>query len=123
MRKAHNEFDPTTDAAGIVFRKFEEEMSKFNFSGLKTKEEIKARMEEVYEFQNRSKRTEQKPNFYNGTRQISTEVQVTDENSLTNGEKKLMEDMGMDKERFLKIKEKRPSYVKGLLARSLRYRD
>lgn len=123
MRRSHNEFDPTTDSAGIVFKKFEDELAKFNFDGLKTKEQIKARMQEVYEFQNRGKRTETKPNFYGGTKNISTDAPALDGNSLTGGEKKLMEDLEWTKERFLQVKEKRPAFVKSLLSNSLKYRD
>jgi hypothetical protein len=115
MKRLYNEFSEDTDSAGLVFGKFEKELSKFNLSGLRTKEEYLERLNEVYEFMNRSKSKETQTQFYSGTRQPGSEHKTTDGANITDAEAKLMKELGMDKERFLKIKEKRPTYVATLL--------
>lgn len=115
LKRTYNEFSPETDTAGLVFNKFEKELSKFNLSGLRTKEEYMGRLKEVYDFMNRTKSTTEKTNFYSGTRQSGSDAQVRDDASLSDSEAKLIRDMGWDKERFLKTKEKRPAYVASLL--------
>lgn len=114
FKNSHNEFSDSTDTAGLVFDKFKGEIAKFNLSGLRTKEEIKQRLTEIYEFSNR-KKSDDKVNFYNGTRQSGSDAKITDNAGLSNAESKLLNDMGWDKERFLKIKEKRPTYIASLL--------
>lgn len=116
LKKTYNEFSPETDTAGIAFKKFEAEMSKFNFSGLKTKEEYQARLKEVYEHMNRSKSTnDTNVNFYQGTKQFGSEHKTTDADTFSDAEVRLMRDFGWDKERFLKQKNKRPAFVASLL--------
>lgn len=115
LKKLYNEFNPETDKAGIVFSKFEAELNKFNLSGLKTKEDYLNRFKEVYEFMNRRAGSPDKPNFYGGTRQSGSDAPTNDGVALSDSESKLIRDMGWDRERYLKIKEKRPAYVASLL--------
>lgn len=115
LKETYNEFSSETDTSGIVFKKFEDEMAKFNFSGLKTKEEYKARLNEVYEHMNRTKKPSDSVNFHTGTKQFGSEQRTTDSSTLSDKEVKLINEMGWDKERFLKTKEKRPAYVASLL--------
>lgn len=116
LKRTYNEFAPETDTAGIVFGKFEKELSKFNFSGLKTKEEYRTRLKDVYDFMNREKKQEEaRPDLYKGTPQFGSDANVRGGDTLSDGEMKLIKDMGWDKERFLKVKEKRPAYVASLL--------
>lgn len=114
IKKLYKEFDPATDAAGIVFSSFEKELSKFNFDGLKTKEEFVARLKEVYDFQNRKKSNTDKQNFYQGAPQNQNEVVVAD-TSLTATEHRLLTETGWTKEKYLEVKSKRPHYVAQLL--------
>ncbi len=118
LKKTYNEFSQETDAAGIVFGKFENEMRKFNFSGLKTKEEFKARLDEVYNYMNRTLPPKSQE-FYQGTRQSGSEQKTTDKNTLSDKEMRLIQSMGWDKERYLKTKAKRPVFIESLL----KYRD
>ena len=115
MKKTYNEFAPETDAAGLVFKKFETEMSKFNFSGLTTKDEYKTRLKEVYEHMNRATRNQESNSFHSGTPQFGSEHRTMDSAGLSEKEQRLMRDMGWDKDRFLKAKAKRPAYVASLL--------
>lgn len=115
LKRKYNEFSPETDSAGIVFKKFESEMSKFNFSGLRTKEEYANRLDEVYEHMNRTKHGDEKAQFYSGQRQSGSDTKTTDGSNLSDAESRLIRELGWDKERYLKQKEKRPAYIASLL--------
>lgn len=115
MKRTHNEFSPETDTAGLVFKKFEAEMSKFNFAGLKTEEEFASRLREVYEHMNRGTKQPEPTNFYSGTKQFGSEHKTTDAATLSDAEARLIKDFGYTKEKYLEIKAKRPAYVASLL--------
>lgn len=117
FRDSIKEFSEEVDTAGIVFSKFEKEMSKFNFSGLQTQEEFEQRLKEVYEFVNRGKR---QPNdsvqFYKGTPpNLGTDPKTNDGVNLSSVENRLLDDMKWTKDQYLKVKAKRPHYVANLL--------
>lgn len=116
FREQVKEFSKDVDQAGLLFSKFEKEMAKFNFNGLSTQEEYLARLREVYEFTNRSKQPDTKVDFYKGSpANLGSDPYVNDGASLTTAEAKLIKEMNLTKEQFLKIKAKRPHYVANLL--------
>lgn len=117
FKRTVREFSPENDAAGIVFSAFEKELGKFNLNGLKTKEDFKRMFTEVNEFMNRKKSPTSEPeNFYNGTRKSAGSApSAGDSANLSDVEKKLINDMGWDNERYLKQKAKRPEYIASLL--------
>lgn len=116
FREQVKDFSKDVDQAGILFSKFEREMSKFNFNGLSTQEDYLARLREVYEFTNRSKQPDSKIDFYKGSpANLGSDPYVNDGASLTTAEAKLLKEMNLSKEQFLKIKAKRPHYVANLL--------
>jgi hypothetical protein len=110
------EFSKDVDQAGILFSKFEKEMSKFNFSGLSTHEDFLGRLKEVYEFTNRGKTQDNKLEYYKGSpANLGTDPHSNDGASLTAAESKLIKDLNWSKEQFMKVKVKRPTYVAQLL--------
>lgn len=116
LKRMYNEFSQDTDAGGILFSKFENELSKFNLSGLRTKEQFLNRFKEVYEFMNRTKKSvDTKPNFHPGTPQFGSDAPAIDGATLSDAEMKVIQEQGITKERYLKIKEKHPNFVQSLL--------
>lgn len=113
FKRSNNEFSPETDTAGIAYSRFENELKKFNLTGLKTREEFIARLKEVKSFMSRQEKD--KTNFYEGTPRVGSDPAGDDNGTLSGEEAKLVKELGWDKERFLKQKEKRPAYIKQLL--------
>lgn len=117
MKTLYNEFSDASDAGGILFNKFETELAKFNLSGLKTKEDYLNRFKEVYEFMGRkSKPAGESSSFYNGQRQDGSTPPKVEDVNLSGSEVKLMQELGWDKDRYLKAKAKRPQYIATLLS-------
>lgn len=115
LKKIFNEFSPETDTAGLVFGKFEKQLGEFNLSGLSTKEEYLERLKKIYKYVNFKETGNDDKPFYGGTGKSGSDAPAVDNNSLTDSEARLIRDMGITRERFLKIKEKRPAYVATLL--------
>ena len=110
------EFSKDVDQAGILFSKFEREMSKFNFNGLNTQEDYLSRLREVYEFTNRGKQPDARIEFHKGSPStLGTDPHSSDGANLSSAEAKLIKEMNLSKDQFLKIKAKRPHYVANLL--------
>lgn len=116
LKRTVKELSPDTDAGGILFSKFERELSKFNMSGLKTKEDFLARFGEAYRLMSQTSSQPTKVNFYNGaTQQNGADAKADDGASLDANEQKLMEQVGWSKEKYLATKAKKPAYVASLL--------
>jgi len=115
FKKNFKEFSPDTDAGGILFSKFERELAKFNLSGLETKEEFAARMNDAYRLISNGKQPT-KVNFYTGHDEATgTDPKEVNADNLSSAELNLMKDIGWTKERYLKQKAKNPVYVENLL--------
>lgn len=115
FRKSVQEF--ANDEAGLLYKQFEKDMKKFNFSGLTSKEDFNNRLKEVYEFHTRNRQTQEPSKTpYEGTpSQSGTDPKVTDDAALSAAENKLLRELGWDKDKFLAVKTKRPQYVASLL--------
>jgi len=92
------------DAAGLVYSKFEEGLKRFNFSDIGSKEQMKARLEEVYRFVNSPANIETGPD-YEGSPSNPMPV-----NSLINGPdpqtKEVLKVTGIDEAKYKTLKEK-----------------
>lgn len=116
FRKNHPEFNEENDPAGIAFKKFEDTLSKFNLSDVKSKEDFSNRFGEVYEFMNRKSTPSESKNFHSGTKDSpGSSPREDDTVVLSDAEKKVMEQIGWTKEKFLEQKAKRPHFVASLL--------
>jgi hypothetical protein len=117
FRNSVRELSEENDPAGLVYGAFERELNKFNLSDLSTKEEFTARFKEVHEFMNRGKAPSQSktPTYEGGEGTPGSSPKEDDSAHLTDVEKRLIKDMGWDKERYLNQKAKRPHYVASLL--------
>lgn len=116
LKRTVKELSPDVDAGGILFSKFERELSKFNMSGLKSKEDFLARFGEAFRLMTQTSSQPTKVNFYNGaTQNNGTEVKADDGASLDVSEQKLIEQVGWTKEKYLATKAKKPAYVSSLL--------
>lgn len=110
----NQEFSPDVDKGGILYSKFEKELSKFNLAGLKTKEEYIARMSEARRLMDTDKPT--KKDFYAGATDLrGTNAKEVDGDSLGASEIRLIQEQNWTKERYLQVKAKRPQYVASLL--------
>ena len=117
FKKTVPAFSKESDEAGIAFGKFENELKKFNFDGLNSKEEFMTRFKEVQEYMNRGKKeTDEPESFHQGTPQgDGSDPGEDDSATLNDAEKRFIREDGMDKAKFLEIKAKRPHYVASLL--------
>lgn len=115
FKSSKTEFNPQNDPGGLKYAAFKKELSKFNLSGLSSKKAIASRFEEVYEFMNRGKVTEEgsiqpNPAIPSGggqARPVETTV-------LTPAENEVLKRLGWTKEHYLKQKAKRPVYIQTL---------
>ena len=110
FRKSKTEFQ--ADTSGIVFDKFKKELAKFNFSDVTSKEQAKARLEEVYRFANNTRQEEDRPE-YEGSPRVPGSPPAPQERLSAEAEEALKA-TGMDKERFSKLSNKYPDAISGL---------
>jgi hypothetical protein len=115
FKRTVRELSPDVDQGGLLSNKFEAELSKFNLSGLKTKEEFMARMGEAYRLMSIPKPAESKVNLYNGVTAPGADVPLANDGSLGALEMKIIQEIGWTKEKYLAEKAKRPHYVASLL--------
>jgi len=93
-----------SDQVGLVFGKFKENLSRFNFADVATKEQAKQRLEEAYRFLN-STQSEGGQSGYDGTNR-TFQTPPDNEGKLNQETEKAMDMAKMDKERFTKLKSK-----------------
>lgn len=110
FRASKHEFQ--ADAAGLVFSKFEDQLKRFNFSDIQSKEQMKARLEEVYRFMNF------KPNGDEGLEyegSPSNPFNVDGPRQETPREvKSVLEMTGMEQDKFKDLKTKYPEALESL---------
>lgn len=100
------------DAAGIVFSKFEDGLSRFNFSDVKTKEQMKARLEEAYRFIN-FKPTNEQGHEYEGSSFSPSNIPSGDK-ALDMKVKKVLETSGISEDRFKTLRSKYSGTLSGI---------
>lgn len=93
-----------SDTAGLVFGKFKESLSRFNFTDVATKEQAKQRLEEAYRFVN-FKPEVQNETGYDGTPR-TTYAPPSNDGKTTQETERMLEMAKMDKEKFDKLKGK-----------------
>lgn len=101
-----------SDAAGLVFEKFKNELKKFNFSDVSNKSQAKARLEEVYRFVNGSKSSQEEDN-YNGTTRSDASIPNKD-GQLPREMESVLEAAKIDKDKYTKLKTKYGDAFSGL---------
>lgn len=92
------------DQVGLVFGKFKDNLSRFNFSDVATKEQAKQRLEEAYRFLN-STQGEGTQTGYDGTTRTFNAPPDND-GKLNQETDKVLEMAKMDKEKYVKLKSK-----------------
>lgn len=110
FKNSKSEFQ--TDTTGIVFGKFQEHLKRFNLSDVKSKEQAKSRLEEVYKFVN-FKSNNGSSQEYEGTPSGSN-TPPTNNNGTSLDTAKILESTGMDKAKFEKLKSKYPDALIGI---------
>lgn len=100
------------DQAGLVFDKFKQQMTKFNFSDVSTKEQAKARLEEIYRFTN-FKGNNEAAQQYEGSPQYSPTPRSLD-GQLSAETAKVLEESGVQKEKFEALAKKYPDALTSL---------
>lgn len=118
----HTEFHPENDEGGLKLSALQRKLERFNTSGLKSREDYAAVLEDARNlvFGGQPPRDEEgrNPNPLppNGGGRESAPVREAVDDRLTPKELQIIErSFGGDKERYLKIKAKRPDYVATLL--------
>lgn len=118
FKQANKEFHPDNDPGGIKYKAFQKTLNKFSLEGLKTREDFESRFNEAYEFMRRKdpQAEDEVINPYAETpKNPSATPKVDDGAKLDKREEALLKQKGWDKERYLKVKAKRPEYVRTLL--------
>lgn len=117
MQEAVEEFKNSktefqVDTSGIVFDKFKKELSRFNFSDVKSKEEAKQRLEEAYDFIRRKQQSSGEPNYEGTNNPPSTPK--SEDGSIDSNTKRVLESNKIDPERFNKLSSKYGDALAGL---------
>jgi hypothetical protein len=103
FRNSKTEFQ--NDTAGIVYEKFQKELSKFNFSDITSKEQAKQRLEEAYRFVKQTAPDTFGESSYDGT--PSTPPSPKDqEGKLSNDVASTLESTGVSQEKYHKLSAK-----------------
>lgn len=110
FKSSKSEFQ--SDAAGLVFGKFQEELKKFNLSDVTTKEQAKKRLEEVYRFINYKSTTNDTPT-YDGTPTDVNTPPVKD-GKLSPMDDATLKIAGLTPEKFTEFKSKYADALNGL---------
>ncbi len=115
FKKEHKEFLEENDPGGLKYQKYKDTLAKFNLSGLRTKDEVKQRMSEAYDYMNRPVKAQPINNYQGSPSNPGTPASTDTGPALNPGESKLLEQLGWSKEKFMEQKAKRPHYIQGLL--------
>lgn len=117
FEEALNEFKASkqefqADAAGLVFSKFEEGLKRFNFSDIANKDQMKARLEDVYKFMNF------RPNDEGGSEYEGNSANPAPVNTVSaepSGDvKKVLDATGVDVGKYKTLREKYPDAFNSL---------
>lgn len=108
--KSKTEF--SGDSSGLVLEKFKNGMNRFNFSDLKTKEEVKQRLEEVYRFMNQ-KPSEEGGTDYEGTPRVPGAPSAGD-TRLPSDVESTLKSTGLSEENYKNLSSKYPDALAGL---------
>lgn len=93
------------DSTGLVFDKFQKELSKFNFSDITNKEQAKARLEEAYRFVKQTNPETLGGPEHEGTPRSATSPKGED-GRLPQDVERTVENAGMNPEKYRKLLEK-----------------
>lgn len=118
--KENSVFNPDNDPTGKKREALETAVNRFNTDGLVEVEDffsIVADAARLLGVDTAPKVPGERevPNPYTSTTRNSITPKLTDDTELTVAEKKLIEQNGWTKERFMKLKEKMPSYIASLV--------
>jgi len=107
MEQAINEFRGSktefqNDSSGIVYEKFEKELSKFNFSDVSSKEQAKARLEEAYRFVKQTNPESLGEQRHEGTPR-SPSTPKDEGGQLAQDTERTLENTGMSRETYSKL--------------------
>lgn len=114
------EFQPSNDEGGIKFAALERKMARFNLSGVTSKAAYLDSLEDARKLLVGNEQTQEfgrdpNPLAPDGNRNAVKVPEVKDAQLSVKELRIIQETFGGDKARYLKIKEKRPEYVKALL--------
>lgn len=116
LEQAINEFKNSKpefakDPSGLLFDKFKQSLSRFNFSDISSREEAKKMLDKVYAFEN-FKGSSDDP-AHDGT-PSGVESVPGDSNPIPRGLDGVIETARIDKEKFVKLQSKYPDALNGL---------
>ena len=112
------EFHSDNDEGGLKFEAFKKSLSKFNFEGLSTKDDFKSVFGDAYKLLVKEDKKDEINNnaFSSSPSDESNQPKVMSVDNLSTRELKFIErSYNGDKEKYLKVKAKRPDYINSLL--------
>lgn len=116
FKNKFKEFKPENDPGGIKYAAFQKTLARMNLSGLKTTEEFLETFEDAYLVLNKKSIKEGTySNQSDFNHELGGNIKEVDADDLSPKELKLIKQQGIDKAAYLKMKEKRPAYVRELL--------
>ena len=113
----HTEFSETNDPGGVKFAAIKGKLSRLSDQGLSSENDFIGLFEDAYVLVKKERNIDShdyNPYAASGSSNGAT-PKTTDPNNLSAKEEKLMKMEGWDKEKYLKMKAKRPSFVDSLL--------
>lgn len=120
FKASHPEFEPSNDIGGIKYESFKRVLNKFNLNGLTTEEEFADVYNNAFLIFNGGIKQNQNQNInknaFTPASKSSGGTVVTDGDLLPK-EEKLIQSIGWTKEKYLKLKASRPTFVEDLLSK------
>lgn len=115
FKNEHKEFDETNDPGGLKYQAFQDKLKMFNLSGLKKETEFLEVFESGLTLM-KDKKDSKTRIPYSDTGTGGGSPKQTDTSSLSSPEQKLIQNLGWDEDRFLKVKAKHGQrYIDSLL--------
>lgn len=116
FKQKFKEFHPDNDPSGIKYTAFQKSLQRINLSGLKTSDEYKEAFEDAYLVMNKqSIKNGSYSNQSDFNPEMGGNIRSVDADNLSPKEMKLIKQQGMDKAQYIKMRDKRPAYVRELL--------
>lgn len=121
FKQSHKEFHEDNDPAGLKYQALQEQLNRMDTSGIRSENDFQEVYEDALAILNRRQGRKSRDSSASNTPYAETPKGTSGvgpkegEGDISSKEKKVINEQGWTKERYLDLKKRRPSYVKALL--------